>query len=156
MKDPFFAMTRRSLNTYMNALTGQDFTCYPAASQVLKDFYNLLDVYLDAVFQPNLQPLQLYSRGASTRVQRTLRILRSSIEHKGIVFNEMKGAHVLSGTRHASRRAHAALFPNTTYGLILAADPRTIPELTYERIDSVPPNFYHPSRCLFFFYGISR
>ena len=55
VKDPFFAMTRRSLNTYMNALTGQDFTCYPAASQVPQDFYNLLEVYLDAVFKPNLK-----------------------------------------------------------------------------------------------------
>ena len=59
IKDPFFSMTRRSLNTFMNALTGQDFTCYPAASQIEKDFYNLLEVYLDAVFHPHLEFLHL-------------------------------------------------------------------------------------------------
>ena len=63
VKDPFFAMNRRSLNTFMNALTGADFTCYPAASQVSKDFYNLLDVYLDAVFQPNLNELSFLQEG---------------------------------------------------------------------------------------------
>ena len=63
VKDPFFAMTRRSLNTFMNALTGSDFTCYPAASLVPKDFYNLLDVYLDAVFHPNLNLLSFLQEG---------------------------------------------------------------------------------------------
>src|SRR5580692_7798226 len=63
VKDPFFAMTRRSLNTYMNALTGQDFTCYPASSQVEKDFYNLLEVYLDAVFHPELKRVSFLQEG---------------------------------------------------------------------------------------------
>src|SRR5581483_5089586 len=63
VKDPFFAMSRRSLNTFMNALTGSDFTCYPAASQVEKDFYNLLDVYLDAVFHPQLRELSFLQEG---------------------------------------------------------------------------------------------
>ena len=63
LKDPFFAMNRRSLNTFMNALTGADFTCYPAASQVHKDFYNLLEVYLDAVFHPILNELSFLQEG---------------------------------------------------------------------------------------------
>jgi presequence protease len=63
VKDPFFAMNRRSLNTFMNALTGADFTCYPAASQVPTDFYNLLDVYLDAVFHPNLNRFSFLQEG---------------------------------------------------------------------------------------------
>ena len=63
IKDPFFSMTRRSLNTYMNALTGQDFTCYPASSQVEKDFYNLLDVYLDSVFHPELKKMSFLQEG---------------------------------------------------------------------------------------------
>src|SRR5947208_451493 len=63
VKDPFFAMTRRSLNTYMNALTGADFTCYPASSQVEKDFYNLLEFYLDAVFHPQLKELSFLQEG---------------------------------------------------------------------------------------------
>jgi hypothetical protein len=62
VKDPFFAMNRRSLNTFMNALTGADFTCYPAASQVHKDFYNLLEVYLDAVFHPILNEFSFYRK----------------------------------------------------------------------------------------------
>src|SRR5579863_859691 len=63
VKDPFFAMSRRSLNTFMNALTGQDFTGYPASSQVEKDFYNLLEVYLDAVFKPELKKLSFLQEG---------------------------------------------------------------------------------------------
>ena len=63
IKDPFFSMSRRSLNTFMNALTGSDFTCYPAASQVPKDFYNLLEVYLDAVFHPSLNRLSFLQEG---------------------------------------------------------------------------------------------
>src|SRR3990172_8626981 len=63
VKDPFFSMTRRSLNTFMNALTGSDFTCYPAASQVEKDFYNLMDVYIDAVFHPELKRMSFLQEG---------------------------------------------------------------------------------------------
>ena len=63
VKDPFFAMTRRSLHTFMNAMTGQDFTCYPASSQVEKDFYNLLEVYLDAVFHPELKKMSFLQEG---------------------------------------------------------------------------------------------
>src|SRR5579883_32582 len=63
VKDPFFAMSRRSLNTFMNALTGADFTCYPASSQVEKDFYNLLDVYIDAVFHPQLKEMSFLQEG---------------------------------------------------------------------------------------------
>ena len=63
VKDPFFAMSRRSLNTFMNALTGSDFTCYPAASQVEKDFYNLLEVYIDAVFHPELKNMSFLQEG---------------------------------------------------------------------------------------------
>ena len=63
VKDPFFSMTRRSLNTFMNAMTGADFTCYPASSQVEKDFYNLFDVYLDAVFHPEIKELSFLQEG---------------------------------------------------------------------------------------------
>src|SRR4029078_88346 len=91
VKDPFFAMTRRSLNTYMNALTGSDFTCYPASSQVPKDFYNLLEVYLDAVFYPSLNELSFLQEGH--RLEFAIPTDPATpLEYKGIVFNEMKGA----------------------------------------------------------------
>src|SRR5207244_550119 len=91
VKDPFFGMQGRSLNTFMNALTGADFTCYPAASQVPKDFYNLLEVYLDAVFHPNLNELSFLQEGH--RLEFSIPTdPHSALEYKGVVFNEMKGA----------------------------------------------------------------
>src|SRR3989344_5620273 len=90
VKDPFFAMTRRSLNTYMNALTGQDFTCYPAASQVEKDFYNLLEVYLDAVFHPQLKHLSFLQEGWRLQFEEP-KNPKSPLQFHGVVYNEMKG-----------------------------------------------------------------
>src|SRR5579872_4090361 len=80
IKDPFFSMTRRSLNTYMNALTGQDFTCYPASSQVEKDFYNLLEVYLDAVFHPELKELSFSQEG------HRLGLVDHALQFQGVVY----------------------------------------------------------------------
>src|SRR5690348_16866783 len=85
VKDPFFAMTRRSLNTYMNALTGSDFTCYPASSQVEKDFYNLLDVYIDAVFHPQLKHVSFLQEG-----HRLEFVDSKKLQFQGVVYNEMK------------------------------------------------------------------
>lgn len=151
VKDPFFAMTRRSLNTYMNALTGQDFTCYPASSQVPKDFYNLLDVYLDAVFKPNLKKLSFMQEGH--RLEFSLPDDPTSrLEFKGIVFNEMKGA-MSSPISRLGEILNANLFPDTAYGYNSGGDPRDIPSLTYEELLEFHRQYYHPSRCLFFFYG---
>src|SRR3990172_11181083 len=91
VKDPFFSMMRRSLNTFMNALTGSDFTCYPAASQVEKDFYNLLDVYLDAVFHPELKMKNFLQEGKRYEFV-SPQDPKSPLEIKGIVYNEMKGS----------------------------------------------------------------
>lgn len=151
VKDPFFAMTRRSLNTFMNAFTGSDFTCYPAASQVEKDFYNLLEVYLDAVFHPILNELSFLQEG--WRLEFAVPDdVNSSLEFKGIVFNEMKGA-LVSGSSRLSECINAALFPNLTYGINSGGDPKDIPSLTYEQLKEFHEKYYHPSRCLFFFYG---
>jgi presequence protease len=151
VKDPFFSMSRRSLNTYMNALTGSDFTCYPAASQVPKDFYNLLDVYLDAVFKPHLKELSFMQEGHRIEFS-TAGDPLSPLEYKGVVFNEMKGARSSSTTR-LIEFANAALFPNSPYGFDSGGDPRVIPSLTYQQLREFHKKFYHPSRCLFFFYG---
>lgn len=151
VKDPFFAMQRRSLNTFMNALTGTDFTCYPAASQVPHDFYNLLDVYIDAVFHPKLDQLSFLQEGHRLEFANPFD-KNSLLEHKGIVFNEMKGALSTPSAR-LGEFIHEALFPNTPYGLNSGGTPAVIPELTYEGLHQFYEKFYHPSRCLFFFYG---
>lgn len=151
VKDPFFAMTRRSLNTFMNALTGADFTCYPAASQVNKDFYNLLEVYLDAVFFPNLKRLSFLQEGHRLEFSEPGNP-KSPLVFKGIVFNEMKGAMSSPAARLADAMHHH-LFPDVTYGINFGGDPKIIPELKYSELIAFHKKFYHPSRCLFFFYG---
>lgn len=148
IKDPFFSMTRRSLNTYMNALTGADFTCYPAASQVEKDFYNLLDVYLDAVFHPQLKKESFLQEGLRLEFQDPKHL--KGLVWKGIVYNEMKGALASPDVRlwHAVMRA---LMPQLTYAHTSGGDPEMIPTLSYEELLQFYETHYHPSRCLFFF-----
>jgi Zn-dependent M16 (insulinase) family peptidase len=151
VKDPFFSMTRRSLNTFMNAMTGADFTCYPAASQVEKDFYNLFDVYLDAVFHPEIKELSFLQEGCRLEFSKPHNP-KTSLEFKGIVFNEMKG----SLSSPDSRLWHAMLeqlTPDLPYAHNSGGDPKDIPSLTYQQLIDFYENFYHPSRCLFFLYG---
>lgn len=150
VKDPFFAMTRRSLNTFMNALTGSDFTCYPASSQVEKDFYNLLDVYIDAVFHPLLKKESFLQEGH--RLEFGSPETLSNLEWKGIVYNEMKGALASADTRLWHAMMHL-LVPNLTYAHISGGDPKVIPTLTYEELIRFHETYYHASRCLYFFYG---
>lgn len=151
IKDPFFAMNRRSLNTFMNALTGADFTCYPAASQNPQDFYNLLEVYLDAVFHPKLDHLSFLQEGHRLEFANPLDS-KTNLEYKGIVFNEMKGA-LSSADARLQEAMNFELFPNITYGYNSGGDPKEIPTLTHEELLAFHKNYYHPSRCLFYFYG---
>lgn len=151
IKDPFFAMTRRSLNTFMNAMTGSDFTCYPASSQVEKDFYNLLEVYLDAVFEPEIKELSFLQEGHRLEFADP-KNPKSALEYKGIVFNEMKGSLSSPDTRlwHGMMEY---LCPDLPYAYNSGGDPKEIPDLTYEELIAFHRKYYHPSRCLFFFYG---
>lgn len=151
VRDPFFSMTRRSLNTFMNALTGSDFTCYPAASQVPKDFYNLLDVYLDAVFHPKLLETSFLQEGHRLEFAE-MKNPKSELQYKGIVFNEMKGA-LATGDARLGELLMQTLFPDITYGVNSGGDPREILNLTYEQLKAFHAKYYHPSRCLYFFYG---
>ncbi|MCE5294570.1 MAG: insulinase family protein, partial [Chlamydiales bacterium] len=151
VKDPFFSMNRRSLNTFMNALTGADFTCYPAASQVEQDFYNLLEVYLDAVFHPLIKELSFLQEGCRVELSNP-DDLNSPLEYKGVVYNEMKGA-LSSSTTRLIEHVNAALYPDSPYGFNSGGEPSEIPSLTYEKLKEFHKNYYHPSRCLFFFYG---
>jgi len=151
IKDPFFSMTRRSLQTYMNALTGSDFTCYPAASCLQKDFFHLLDVYIDAVFFPNLDELSFKQEGHRLEFDNPLDP-SSPLKYKGIVYNEMKGA--MSSPHSRLRESlYKELFPDTTYGVNSGGDPEEIPSLTYEEFKAFHKTYYHPSRCIFYFYG---
>lgn len=151
IKDPFFAMTRRSLNTFMNALTGSDFTCYPAATQVPKDFYNILEVYLDAVFHPNLNMLSFLQEGH--RLEFSIpNNPDSPLEFKGVVYNEMKGS-LASPIARLAEALNQALFPDITYGYNSGGDPKDIPSLKYQELCAFHFEHYQPSRCLFFFYG---
>lgn len=152
VKDPFFSMIRRSLNTFMNAFTGSDFTCYPAASQCYDDFYNLLSVYIDAVFYPLLLKESFLQEG--------WRFDFADKEEKelifnGIVFNEMKGA-LMSGEARLSEALNQAIFPNVTYGINSGGDPREIVSLQHSDLKNFHRKFYHPSHCLFYFYGNIR
>ena len=151
VKDPFFAMTRRSLNTFMNALTGADYTCYPAASLIEKDFYNLLEVYIDAVFHPLLNPLSFAQEGCRIELENP-QDLSSPLIYKGIVFNEMKGS-MASADARLWHLVNAALTPDLPYGYNSGGDPQEIPHLTYEQFLNFYHKCYHPAECLYYFYG---
>ena len=112
VRDPFFMMLRRSLNTFMNAFTASDWTAYPFASRNRKDFYNLLDVYLDATFFPNLNELDFRQEGHRLDFAEP-GDAQSALLYKGVVFNEMKGAYSSPNARLMKQFSHA-LFPSIT------------------------------------------
>ena len=145
VKDPFFSMNRRSLNTFMNAMTGSDFTCYPAASTLKKDFYNLMEVYIDAVFFPTLDIMSFYQEGHRLEFDPYLK-------HKGVVFNEMKGS-LSNPEARLWQEITKYLTPDLTYSYNSGGDPLDIPNLTYQQLKEFHAKHYHPSRCIFFFYG---
>ncbi|NGX45194.1 MAG: hypothetical protein K940chlam2_00337 [Chlamydiae bacterium] len=151
VKDPFFAMHRRSLNTFMNAMTGSDFTCYPASTQVEKDFYNLLDVYLDAVFHPLLKETSFLQEGHRLEFANP-EDPSTPLEVKGIVYNEMKGS-LSSVDNYLWHEMIARLVPDLPYAHNAGGDPKEIPDLTYRQLIEFHEAYYHPSRCLFYFYG---
>jgi len=151
VKDPFFSMLRRSLNTFMNAMTGADFTCYPASSQVEKDFYNLFEVYLDAVFFPEIKQVSFLQEGH--RLEFTEKEdIHSPLVFKGVVYNEMKGANSSPDERmfHSMLKS---LTPDQCYSFNSGGEVKDIPSLTYEGLKEFHKKFYNPSNCLFFFYG---
>lgn len=151
VKDPFFSMTRRSLNTFMNAMTGMDFTCYPAASQNKKDFYHLLDVYLDAVFYPILDEMSFLQEGHRLEFS-SKNSIKSPLTIQGIVYNEMKGS-MNSPESRMYKKLYEALFPDLPYRFNSGGDPSVIPNLTYKELKDFHHKYYHPSQCVFFFYG---
>ena len=146
VRDPFFQMLRRSLQTFMNAMTFPDMTAYPFASQVAKDYENLLGVYLDAVFRPLLDRLDFSQEG------HRLESVAGSWVRKGVVFNEMKGA--MDGTSEQMSMATAqALLPDTCYRFNYGGDPAEIPRLRHQDLVAFHRRCYCPANACFVTYG---
>ncbi len=146
VRDPFFSMLKRSLNTFMNAFTASDWTMYPFSTQNKKDFYNLMDVYLDAVFYPNLDMLSFKQEG------HRLELEGEELVYRGVVYNEMKGA-MSSPDQVMVRSILKALYPDTTYSNNSGGDPAVIPTLTWQQLIDFHRRHYHPSNSYFYTYG---
>lgn len=151
VRDPFFMMIRRSLNTFMNAFTSSDWTAYPFASKNKKDFHNLLDVYLDAVFFSRLDPLDFSQEGHRLEFAEPENT-ESDLTFKGVVFNEMKGA-MSSTTSVLWQTLTKYLFPNNTYHFNSGGEPTDIPDLSYEDLLAFYRTHYHPSNAVFMTFG---
>lgn len=151
VRDPFFMMTRRSLNTFMNAMTSSDWTSYPFASQNRKDFFNLLDVYLDAVFFSRLDPLDFEQEGHRVEFADPGN-RESELEYKGVVYNEMKGA-MSSPVSRLWQSVTKYLFPTTTYHHNSGGEPESIPDLTYDELIEFYKTHYHPSNAVIMTFG---
>ncbi len=151
VRDPFFMMTRRSLNTFMNAFTSSDWTAYPFASCNRKDFDNLLQVYLDAVFFPNLDPLDFAQEGHRVEFAQP-DDPSSELVFKGVVYNEMKGA-MSSPISSLYQYLTEHLFPSVTYHYNSGGDPQVIPDLSFEQLKAFHAHHYHPSNAIFMTFG---
>ena len=148
VKEPFVELLKSSLKTFLNAMTYPDKTCYPVASQNVKDFYNLVDVYLDAVFYPRLTPFVFQQEGWHYELDSPA----DPLNYKGVVFNEMKGAYS-SPDSLLAEYSQQSLFPANPYGFDSGGDPREIPNLTFEQFKAFHEKYYHPSNARVFFYG---
>lgn len=149
-KDPFIELARGSLKTYVNAMTFPDKTMYPVASRNEQDFFNLVDVYLDAVFNPLIyqRPEILKQEGWHYELEGQ----DKQISINGVVYNEMKG-YFSSPDSLLFRNIQHALFPDTTYHYESGGDPRFIPQLTQEAFLDFHKTYYHPSNSYIFMYG---
>jgi presequence protease len=151
--DPFFSMLKRSLSTFMNAFTASDWTMYPFSTQNKKDFYNLMDVYLDSAFYPNIEELSFKQEGHRIEIEGDPKDIESlKLVYRGVVYNEMKGA-MSSPNQVMVRSILNALYPETTYSYNSGGDPVVIPRLTYNQLKSFHQRHYHPSNAFFYTYG---
>ena len=148
LKEPFVQLVKGSLKTFLNALTYPDRTVYPVASQNLQDFYNLVDVYVYAVFHPLITPEHLKQEGWHYELAN----VDSPLTYRGVVFNEMKGVYS-SPDSLLHRASQQSLFPDNAYGCDSGGDPQVIPQLTYEQFTSFHAKYYHPCNALIYIYG---
>ena len=150
VKDPFVELVKGSLNTFLNAMTYPDKTIYPVASCNDKDFQNLIHVYLDAVFYPNIYKNESIFRQEGWHYE--MESPEDELTINGVVYNEMKGAFS-SPDDVLEREMMNSLYPNTTYGCESGGDPEVIPELTYEDFLDFHRKYYHPSNSYIYLYG---
>ncbi len=150
VKEPFVELLKGSLSTFLNAMTYSDKTVYPVASRNDKDFNNLMDVYLDGVFYPNIYNNKLTFMQEGWHYE--LESPESELIYKGVVYNEMKGAFS-SPESVLFRRIQQSLFGNGTYNVESGGDPDYIPDLTYENFIEFHRKYYHPSNSYTFLYG---
>lgn len=150
LKDPFVELVKGSLNTFLNAMTYPDKTCYPVASCNDQDFQNLMHVYLDAVFYPNIYKKEEIFRQEGWSYQ--LENAEGPLKYNGVVYNEMKGAFS-SPDEVLEREIMNSLFPDTSYGCESGGDPDHIPELSYEEFLEFHKTYYHPSNSYIYLYG---
>ena len=148
VKEPFVELLKGSLATFVNAMTFPDKTLYPVASQNVQDFYNLIDVYMDAVLHPLISEQTLMQEGWHYEINDP----GEALAFKGVVFNEMKGAYS-SPDGVLETRVIESLFPKHIYGVDSGGDPAHIPDLTYENFRSFWETYYHPSNSFIYFYG---
>jgi hypothetical protein len=149
-KEPFVELLKSSLNTFLNAMTYPDKTMYPVASKNEKDFFNLMDVYLDAVFYPNIygNPFTLMQEGW----HREITSRDGDLSYSGVVYNEMKGAFS-SPERMLYSHLQRVLLPGTCYGFESGGDPAAIPTLAQEKFLDFHRKYYHPSNSYIYLYG---
>lgn len=150
VKDPFMELVKGSLNTFLNAMTYPDKTIYPVASTNDKDFHNLMDVYLDSVFHPNVYKREeIFCQEGFTY---SLENKDGELKYNGVVYNEMKGAFS-SPDDVIDRVITQSLYPDTCYGVESGGDPDYIPELTYDAFLEFHKKYYHPSNSYIYIYG---
>ena len=149
-KDPFIELAKGSLNTFLNAMTYSDKTCYPIASVNAKDYHNLMDVYLDAVFNPNIYKKEEIFKQEGWHYE--LNDPDDEIIINGVVYNEMKGVYS-SADNVAEMYINESLFPDSIYGKDSGGDPDVIPTLTREEYLDFHRNYYHPSNSYIYLYG---
>ena len=150
VKDPFIELAKGSLNTFLNAMTFPDKTVYPVASCNGKDFRNLMHVYLDAVFYPNIHKEKKIFQQEGWHYE--LESAGDELTINGVVYSEMKGAFS-SADDVLEREIMNSLFPDTAYGVESGGDPEVIPELTYEEFLAFHKSFYHPANSYIYLYG---
>lgn len=153
IKSPFDELAKGSLNTFLNAMTASDHTSYPVASLNHKDFRNLMDVYLDAVFFPKIYEEPNIFRQEGWRYD--INSKNDPIKYNGVVYNEMKGAFSSSPLYYLLKGIGTSLFPDNTYGNSSGGFPSNIPELSYKEFLSFHQKFYHPRNSYILIYGDS-
>lgn len=150
LKDPFVELVKGSLNTFLNAMTYSDKTVYPVASCNEKDFHNLMHVYLDAVFYPNIYKNEKIMQQEGWHYD--LENPEDEIKYNGVVYNEMKGVFS-SPEQQLMRMIQKSLLPDTPYGFESGGDPEAIPNLTQEDFVKFHSTYYHPSNSYIYLYG---